>query len=272
VAIKKNDAQVVGAFRLDTCPHAVMGTNASNSFANSFGATVVLFDNNRDHPYDPNHPERPIVCNTDQVGGISDRRLIDAVGLPLSIVGLSLRKQVKECIYTRLEKHACEYVTISQFDTRGTMSFHAGVSPREAAQWKQKNGCGIAVPDLRKNLRKNSLHASQSFRKWLLHLEVLISHCFLERFLSGTDKDRQAIPTKYRIQLLEDWRRYLGCPEDYASSLRIGGGLSLNSGPVCFHLDHLNDPRPLFDQISWGSVCVKDWEIYLSKSSIEVMK
>jgi hypothetical protein len=204
-----------------------------------------------------------MVCNTNDVPGLSDRGLIVAVGLPLSIIGTPLRQQVKECLTRGLVVHAAEYVEIAQFDTWGTMSFHAGVSPREASAWKRKNGCGIAVP----GLRKNSLRASSSFRKWLLHLEILISHCFLERFLSGTEKDRQGIPTKYRIQLLEDWRDYLGCPAEYAKSLRIGGGLLLNSGPICFHLDHLNNPHPLFDQISWGSICVKNWETYLLKAS-----
>jgi hypothetical protein len=188
--------------------------------------------------------------------------------MPLSIIGMPLRQQVKDCITKGLETHASEYVSISQFDTRGTMLFHAGVSPREASEWKRKNGCRIAIP----GLRKNSLRATSSFRNWLLHLEILISHCFLEKFLSGMSKDRQGIPTQFRIQLLEDWRNYLGCPAEYAKSLHIGGGLSLNSGPVCFHLNHLNDPRPLFDQISWGSVCVANWEQYLSKSSLEVMK
>lgn len=268
VAVKKNQAQVVGAFRLDTCPHAVMGNKAAKSFSDSFGAKLILFDNNVDHSFDPANPERPIVCNTDRVMGLSDRELIRAVGLPLSIVGLSLKQQVKDCITNGLKLHGGEYVAISQFDTRGTMSFHAGVSPREGAEWSRKNGCGIAVP----GLRKNSLRASSSFRKWLLHLEILISHCFLEKFLTGTEKEQQAIPNQYRIQLLEDWRDYLGCPAEYAKTLRIGGGLSLNSGPVCFHLDHLNDPRELFDQISWGSVCVKNWDMYLTKTSLNVMK
>jgi hypothetical protein len=172
---------------------------------------------------------------------------------------------VQECIVRGLQIHATEYIEIAQFDTRGTMSFHASVSPREASQWRRKNGRGIAVP----GLRKNSLRATPAFQNWLLHLELLILHSFLESFLSGTDRDRQGLPTHYRVRLLEDWRNYLGCPAEVA--LRIGDGLSLNSGAVCFHLDHLNDPRRKFDQISWGSVCIPRWSAYLSEKLLDSM-
>jgi hypothetical protein len=240
-AVQKNDSQLVCAFRLERCPHSVLRPKGANAFANSFGATIIPLINGEDHVFNSLHPDKPVVCNTDHVPGLSNRRLIERVGLSGDIVGRSLREQVKDCILIGLELHATEYIRISQFDTRGTMSFHAGVSPREASEWKRKNGCGIAVPGL---------------QKWLLHLVILISHSFLESFLSGTDRDRQGIPTKYRLKLLEDWREYLGCPAEFASDLRIGGGLSLNSGAVCFHLDHLNDPRRGYDQISWGSVCI----------------
>ena len=255
VSVQKNTTQLVCAFCLDCCPHAVLGRKGGNTSARSFGAEMVVFDNTMDHPFDSTYPDQPIVCNTDDVAGITNLHLIVAVGMPVEIIGWSLKQQVKECIKNGLRKHAMEYIEIAQFDTRGTMSFHAGVSPREATEWKRKNGCGIAVP----GLRKNSMRASPSFLKWLLHLKILISHCFLERFLEGTIRERQALPTKFRVQLLEDWRSYLGCPAEYASELRIGGGLSLNSGAVCFHLDHLNDPRENYDQILWGSICVKSW-------------
>ena len=227
-----------------------------------------MLSNTRDHLFDPTFPDRPLVCNTDLVEGLSNRRLIVAVGMPLEMVGKSLKQQVRDCLENGLKLHADEYIGIAQYDTQGTMLFHAGVSLREATEWKRKNGCGITIPGLRKNL----MRASPSFRKWLLHLEILISHCFLDNFLTGTIREWQAIPSKFCCQLLEDWREHLGCPDKFASELRIGGGLSLNSGPVCFHLDHMNDPRMLFDQISWGSLCVKRWDNYLSKEALNVMR
>jgi hypothetical protein len=238
-AVQKNDSQLVCAFRLERCPHSVLGPKGASAFAQSFGGNIIPLSNKEDHAFDPLHPDKPFVCNTNETGGLCDKGLIEKVGLSLDIIGKSLRVQVQECIIRGLQLHATEYIEISQFDTRGTMSFHAGVSPREASQWRRKNRCGIVVP----GLRKNSLRATPSFRNWLLHLELLISHSFLESFLSGTDRDRQGLPTRYRLKLLEDWRNYLGCPAEFASTLRIGGGLSLNAGAVCFHLNHLNDPR-----------------------------
>jgi hypothetical protein len=54
ISVKKREAQlVVVAFRLDWCPHAVMGRKAAHSFADLFGAKIVVLDNDRDHPFNP---------------------------------------------------------------------------------------------------------------------------------------------------------------------------------------------------------------------------
>jgi hypothetical protein len=63
----------------------VLGEKGAKLFAESFGAEVVLLDNAQDHLFNPAFPNRPIVCNRDQIEGLSNRRLIDAVGLPIEI-------------------------------------------------------------------------------------------------------------------------------------------------------------------------------------------
>jgi hypothetical protein len=268
VCVQKGFVQLVMAFQLHKCPHAVMGNNALTTFSDLIGATPVKLDNTRDHVFNPKYPNRPIVCNTDEVTGIDDRDLIQAIGLPRHTIGLSLKEQVKLCLQSGLMDHGEEYVALSTFDSRGTMSFHAGVSPREGKQWRRKNGCGIALP----GLRTNSLRASTRFRNWLLHLEVLIAHCFIERFLCGTEREHQGVPNQYHLEVLKEYIDYLGCPAKYATHLRIGGGLSLNCGTVSFHLDHLNDPRPYYDQIAWGSIFVESWQTILTPESLQSMK
>jgi hypothetical protein len=222
VAVQKNLAQLVCAYSLHRSPHAVMGKEGVDSFAKSFGAKVVFMDNVTDHYYDTKHPNRPMVCNTNRVPGCNDFKLMGLIGVPSAFKNMSLLQQVRQCLLQGLLSHGNEYVEMAMSDDRGTMSFHAGVSPREGAQWHRKNGCGIAFP----GLRQNSLRASVAFRNWLLHLEVLIAHSFVEKFLSGTDRDQQAIPCRYCQEVLEEWMDYLGCPTGYEGKLRIGGGLS----------------------------------------------
>jgi hypothetical protein len=101
---------------------------------------------------------------------------------------------------------------------------------------------------------------------------VLIAHSFVDKFLSGTNRDLQAIPNRYRQEVLEEWMEYLGCPADYKGKLRIGGGLSLNAGSVSFHVDHLNDPRRLFDQIAWASIFLESWEPFVTQLNLERIK
>jgi hypothetical protein len=57
-----------------------------------------------------------------------------------------------------------------------------------------------------------------------------------------------------------------------AKQIRLGDGLSLNAGTVGFHLDHLNDPRFLYDQITWGLIQVDSWYTYLSEKSLDLLK
>ena len=57
VSVQKNTTQLVCAFRLDCCPHAVLGRKGGKAFASSFGAEMVVFDNTMDHPFDPTYPD-----------------------------------------------------------------------------------------------------------------------------------------------------------------------------------------------------------------------
>ena len=268
LAVQKNKTQLVCCFNLDRCPHAVMGVKGMESFAQLLQGSVVYMKNEVDHVFDPKYPDRPLVCNTDSIRGIVDGALFRTVGFSRLLLELSLRQQVQMCLDQGLQEHAEEFIKLATFDTRGTMSFHAGPSPREGTRWKRRNGVGIAVP----GLRERSLPATKKFRQWLLHLQILISHQFLETYLEGTMRNQQAIPDRYRLEQTKEWRKYLGCPNTTINDLRLGDGLSLNAGSVGFHLDHMNDSRTNHDQITWGLIHIPTWKKYLSSASILQLK
>jgi hypothetical protein len=71
-AVQKNNAQLVCAFRLERCPHSVLGPRGAKAFANSFGASIKPLTNMEDHMFDPQLPDKPIVCNTDHMVGLSN--------------------------------------------------------------------------------------------------------------------------------------------------------------------------------------------------------
>ena len=99
-------------------------------------------------------------------------------------------------------------------------------------------------------------------------------HCtrFSRFFLSGSDRDQQGIPTKFRLEILQEWYDYLKVPSQYQGVLQIGGGLSLSSGAVSFHQDHLQDPSRQYDQIAWGGRFIDSWANYLSLKNLEKLK
>ena len=205
VAVQKNYDQLVCAFRLERNPHAVMGLNAVTTFAQSFQAKIQWLDNGSDHFYNCKHPDRPVVCNTDTVPGITDEELLMACGFPQKYRGMSLLEQLRTCLHDGLMLHANEYVRLCISDHRGTASFHAGLTVQEGDQWTRKNGCGIAFPGLMKNCRDTTA----SFRQWLLQQEIIIAHAFPATFLSGSDRDQQGVPTKFRVEILQEWYDYL---------------------------------------------------------------
>lgn len=89
-SVQKNDSQLVCAFRLERCPHSVLGPKGASAFAQSFGGYIVPMSNEKDHAFDPLHPDKPVVCNTNQTGGLSNRGLIEKVGLSPDIIGKAL--------------------------------------------------------------------------------------------------------------------------------------------------------------------------------------
>jgi hypothetical protein len=122
-------------------------------------------------------------------------KIMEDVGLPKEIRGLSLGEQFQICLSEGLQQNGDEYIDLRINNHRRTMSFHAGVSPREGKQWQQqRNGCGTAFPGLRSNLLK----ATDQFRKWMLHLDVLIGNSFVEKFLASTEWEQQALPNEFR--------------------------------------------------------------------------
>jgi hypothetical protein len=271
-AVEKAQVQVAGFFGLDRNPHAVLGKLASQAFCDTFGGKLEILSNSKDHEYQSRFPYQPIVCNTLDIVGVECPYLLRLLHshLPQSFLGKPLIEQVDHVLHTGLLCHADEFIRLALPDKRNVLGFHAGPSPKEGAQWFRQNGNGVAIA----GLGQNSLKASDGFRSWIMCLNVLISHTFLDRFLSFTSRKDQGIPCAVRQQARRAWLDYQGISVEDATNLapRLSDAVSLTTGMTVFHFDGLNDSKPEHDNISLGMKSVNNWEDYCSPSSIEKLK
>lgn len=271
-AVEKSTVQVAGFFGLDRNPHAVLGKRATDAFCASFGGKLELLPNSHNHQYLSSSPYRPIVCNRSDVVGVDCPSLLNLLEshLPLCFLGRPLLEQLDHVLHTGLLRHADEFISLALPDKRDVLGFHAGPSPKEGAQWSRQNGNGVAIA----GLGKNSLKASDSFRHWILCLNVLVSHTFLERFLSNTTRKAQGIPCSVRQEARRNWLDYQGISPDNANKLvpRLSDAVSLTTGQTVFHFDGLNDSKSEHDNISLGMKYIKNWSEYCSKRSLQKLE
>jgi hypothetical protein len=90
------------------------------------------------------------------------------------------------------------------------MSFYAGVSPVRENSENKKMGVALHFLASETIPCKHKL----SILKCLLHLEVLIAHCFIEWFLSLWNRMQATSHSKlqYHLEVLEESIGYLDCP------------------------------------------------------------
>jgi hypothetical protein len=202
ITIEKQACHAVCCFRLDIRPHAVSGPLA---FKKCSLSTEVLrsfqMKKDRNHFFQERNPYYPIVLNLNDVSGLGDSKrntwdqkrdaiIIKKLSFPQKLIGLDLLTQIRLLLENGLERFADEFVSLAMPDDRTILAFNMGYSPKEANKWTRKNGCSVARP----GLYNNSLRASQPFRRWVLHLALLIGDQFLDQFLKGTSQQQQCPP------------------------------------------------------------------------------
>jgi hypothetical protein len=267
-AVQKGSFQVVGAWSLDRILHGVVGKKGMQAFASQAGASVLVLQNDVNHHCKNSQPNRPIVVNTNDIRGCSDSKLLSKFGFSdvPGLLSLSYLQQMRQVFHKFLSKHANEFIRYAEMDSRGTLSLHAGPSPRDGSGWIRFNGRGIAQP----GLRKGTAGLSESMRKDMGQMCLFLVEILLRKMMTGSNRDKQCVPDEYRSALNDIWREHLCYPSDLGDRVaRIGEGSTLNIGQASLlHYDYLNDPTHLFDNISWLSNIVEDFTTHISPSSI----
>jgi hypothetical protein len=227
-----------------------------------------LLSNLKDHECNERSRHQPIVCNTRRVAGVEHPALLGLLQshLPIHFGGRALLDQVHHVLHAGLMCHGDEFINLAMHDKRHVLGFHAAPS----AQWHRENGNGVALA----GLGKNGLRASLDFRRWILCLNVLISHVFLDRFLSSTSRLSQGMPCEIRQGVRQAWLEHQTISREATTknAPRLADAMSLTAGMTVFHFDGLNDSRPDHDNISLGMSSIEDWAFYVSSASLKKLE
>lgn len=263
---------LVLAHSLHNTAHLVIGDYGLAKIAELVQKKPQIFGNQEDHLFDPTNPHLPVVLNTDEIMGVSEstlrRELFRQTTVPL-IRGFAtimpLRKQVALEMESGLKKFGDEIVSLGKMDGRRTWCFHAGITPIQGKAWKRPGGFGIARPGLMDGKVKV---ASDGLRRFSARLGYLLTHVFIARVLSGTCREQQGYPSKIRRRLAANW--YVWLKANPSSNIRLPDAITFSIGNgAIIHFDSLNDPRFLFDHITWAVIYVGQLSAYLSIDSLK---
>lgn len=267
-------SHLVMAHSLHNTAHLVTGDFGLAQIVNLLGKhnKAIIFGNEKDHLFDSKHPHQPVVLNTDKVPGISESTLmldlfqqttVPCVHASLEII-TSLRAQVALEMETGLQKLGDEIVMLGKLDGRSTWCLHAGITPIQAKAWNRMGGHGIARPGM---MMGKVSEASPALRRFSARMSYLLTHVFIHRVLNGTSRENQGNPSKVRKELASDWYDWLQAkPSD---NIRISDTITFALGNgTTVHFDALNDPRLLFDHITWAVNYVDELSTHLSLDSI----
>jgi hypothetical protein len=101
-------------------------------------------------------------------------------------------------------------------------------------------------------------------------LAYLLTHVFIMRVLSCSSREGQGNSSKVRRELAADWFEWLQA-NPYAD-IRLPEAVTFSFGNgATLHFDALNDPRFLFDQVTWAVHYVDQLSQYLLTDSLKAL-
>lgn len=217
-----------------------------------------------------------MVLNSDDVPGVSEstlqwqlfqQRIVAPNSEILPI--LTVRQQVSLEMEIGLRKYIYgdEIELLGKLDCRGTWCLHAGITAIQGKAWNRKGGLGIARPG---TMAGKVNMASTGLRHFAARLGYLLTHVFIMRVLSCSSREGQGNSSKVRRELAADWFEWLQA-NPYAD-IRLPEAVTFSFGNgATLHFDALNDPRFLFDQVTWAVHYVDQLSQYLLTDSLKAL-